>query len=131
MTNELGQKFYVEQVFKPWPGGRPTNADWSYFNIQWGDEGMIVAVGWPAQWAAELVRDASRGVRIRAGQELVKTKLLPGEEIRNNPLFGGGPPYENEGVRCEGGSYERRKFQTFCPKVLVLIGNLPDTLAGL
>ena len=31
-------------------------------------------------------------------------------------------------IRCEGGRYERRKFQTFCPKVLVLIGCLPDTL---
>jgi alpha-galactosidase len=67
-------------------GGRPTNADWSYFNLQWGDEGMIVAVGWPAQWAAELVRDDGRGIRIRAGQEGLKTKLLLGEEIRS-PLM--------------------------------------------
>jgi len=64
-------------------GGRPTNVDWSYFNLQWGDEGLIVAVGWPGQWAAELLRDDGRGVRIRAGQEGVKTKLLPGEEIRS------------------------------------------------
>ena len=26
ITRDLGQKYYVEQVFKPWPGGRPTNA---------------------------------------------------------------------------------------------------------
>ena len=26
ITRELGKKYYVEQVFKPWPGGRPTNA---------------------------------------------------------------------------------------------------------
>jgi alpha-galactosidase len=67
-------------------GGRPTNADWSYFNLQWGAEGLIVAVGWPGQWAGEFRRDAERGVRIRAGQELLKTKLLPGEEIRS-PLM--------------------------------------------
>ena len=42
-------------------GGRPTNSDWSYFNLQWGDEGMILAVGWPGQWAAEFVRDARPG----------------------------------------------------------------------
>ena len=42
-------------------GGRPTNTDWSYFNLEWGGEGVIVAVGWPGQWAAEFVRDASEG----------------------------------------------------------------------
>lgn len=26
ITRGLGKKYYVEQVFKPWPGGRPTNA---------------------------------------------------------------------------------------------------------
>ncbi len=26
ITDRLGEKFIVEQVFKPWPGGRPTNA---------------------------------------------------------------------------------------------------------
>ena len=26
ITGDLGKKYYVEQVFKPWPGGRPTNA---------------------------------------------------------------------------------------------------------
>jgi 2-methylcitrate dehydratase PrpD len=26
ITRDLGKKYYVEKVFKPWPGGRPTNA---------------------------------------------------------------------------------------------------------
>jgi len=26
VTGDLGYKYYVEQIFKPWPGGRPTNA---------------------------------------------------------------------------------------------------------
>ncbi len=26
ITSDLGKKYYVEQIFKPWPGGRPTNA---------------------------------------------------------------------------------------------------------
>ncbi|HEY5914168.1 MAG TPA: hypothetical protein VJA21_26570 [Verrucomicrobiae bacterium] len=32
-------------------GGRPTNSDWSYFNLEWSGAGLIV-VGWPGQWAA-------------------------------------------------------------------------------
>ncbi|MDP7288944.1 MAG: hypothetical protein QGH94_13225, partial [Phycisphaerae bacterium] len=34
-------------------GGRPTNSDLSYFNLEWGTRGVILAVGWPGQWAAE------------------------------------------------------------------------------
>jgi len=67
-------------------GGRPTNSDWSYFNIEWPGEGVIVSVGWPGQWAAEFVRDQGRGLEIRAGQELTRFKLLPGEEVRS-PLI--------------------------------------------
>jgi len=67
-------------------GGRPTNADWSYFNLEWSGEGLIVAVGWPGQWAAEFTRDDARGLHLRAGQELTRLKLLPGEEIRS-PLI--------------------------------------------
>jgi len=63
-------------------GGRPTNSDLSYFNLQAGTEGVILAVGWPGQWAAEFVRDDETGIRIRAGQELTHFKLLPGEEVR-------------------------------------------------
>jgi alpha-galactosidase len=67
-------------------GGRPTNADWSYFNLEWSGEGRIVAVGWPGQWAAEFVRDEVRGLHLQAGQELTRFKLLPGEEVRS-PLI--------------------------------------------
>jgi alpha-galactosidase len=67
-------------------GGRSTNSDMSYFNLQWGDEGRIIAVGWPGQWASDWVRDAGVGLRLQAGQELTHLKLLPGEEIRT-PLI--------------------------------------------
>ena len=67
-------------------GGRPTNSDMSYFNLQWGGRGAIIVVGWPGQWAAEFVRDAKTGVRVRAGQELTHFRLLPGEEVRT-PLM--------------------------------------------
>ncbi len=67
-------------------GGRPTNTDWSYVNLAWGDAGMILSVGWPGQWAAEFARDGERGLTIRAGQELTHFKLLPGEEVRS-PLI--------------------------------------------
>jgi alpha-galactosidase len=68
-------------------GGRPTCSDMSYFNLEWpGHEGMIIAVGWPGQWASSFTRDKENHLRIRAGQELTHFKLLPGEEVRS-PLI--------------------------------------------
>ena len=67
-------------------GGRPTNTDWSYFNLEWDKEGVIIVVGWPGQWEGTFTRVTDRAVVVRAGQEQVKTKLLPGEEIRS-PLI--------------------------------------------
>jgi alpha-galactosidase len=67
-------------------GGRPTNKDMSYFNVAWPGEGVIIAVGWPGQWAAQLRRDEGNGLQVRAGQELTHFELLPGEEVRT-PLI--------------------------------------------
>jgi alpha-galactosidase len=67
-------------------GGRPTSTDWSYFNLEWDKRGMIVAVAWPGQWAAEFSRDITNGIHIQGGQEILNVKLHPGEEIRS-PLI--------------------------------------------
>lgn len=68
-------------------GGRPTNTDLSYFNLEsTGGEGAIIVVGWPGQWAAEFIRDDQKTLFIRAGQELTHFTLFPGEEVRT-PLI--------------------------------------------
>ncbi len=64
-------------------GGRPTNSDLCYFNLQWSGQGVIIGLGWPGQWAAQFTRDEGTGLRVRAGQELTHFKLLPGEEVRS------------------------------------------------
>ncbi len=67
-------------------GGRPSDSAMPYFNLQWQDEGRIVAVGWPGQWSADFARDAGGAIRITAGQELTHFVLHPGEEART-PLI--------------------------------------------
>lgn len=69
-------------------GGRPTNGPggWPYFNLQMPGGGVIIAVGWPGQWASSFVRDEKNGIQILAGQELTYLSLNPGEEIRT-PLI--------------------------------------------
>ena len=63
-------------------GGRGTNHAFPYYNLAMPGGGLILAVGWPGQWAATFTRDADRGLRIVAGQELTHLVLRPGEEIR-------------------------------------------------
>jgi alpha-galactosidase len=77
---KLGRK---EQLRLSAAGGRPTNTDLCYFNVEWPGEGVILALGWPGQWAAQFARDEGNGLEIRAGQELTHFKLLPGEEVRS------------------------------------------------
>jgi len=57
-------------------------AGWPYFNLQMPGGGVIVAVGWPGQWAASFARDQDRGIQVAAGQQLAHLYLKPGEEIR-------------------------------------------------
>ncbi|MEI8191721.1 MAG: hypothetical protein WCI75_18560, partial [candidate division NC10 bacterium] len=63
-------------------GGRPTNSDMSYFNIEWPGGGVIAAVGWPGQWSSLFQRDQANGLQFRAGQEQTCFSLEPGEEAR-------------------------------------------------
>ena len=66
-------------------GGRSTNSDLPFFNIEWGGtrgRGAIVGLGWPGQWAATFSRDSGNELRVVAGQELTHFRLKPGEEVR-------------------------------------------------
>ena len=71
----------VSRSFAP-VGGRPTNGEFPYYNLQRGASGMIIAIGWPGQWASRFSHDGQGLLRIQAGQELTHLVLHPGEEIR-------------------------------------------------
>jgi alpha-galactosidase len=60
---------------------------WPYFNLQCpGDGGIMMAVGWPGQWAARFQRNETDALRVTAGQQLTHLVLKPGEQIRT-PLI--------------------------------------------
>jgi alpha-galactosidase len=82
-VSPLGPKAALH--FAP-PAGRPSDSVLPYFNLQWPEEGAIVAVGWPGQWAATFARDEENGLRLTAGQELTHFILHAGEEVRT-PLM--------------------------------------------
>ena len=67
-------------------GGRPSQTVMPYFNIAGDDGGVVCAVGWPGQWAAEFAVEGPGRVRLSAGQEGTRFRLEPGEEART-PLM--------------------------------------------
>jgi alpha-galactosidase len=66
--------------------GRPSHRSLPYFNIARGEEGLIVAVGWPGQWFAFFETDDAGTLRLCAGQEDTHFVLHPGESFRT-PLI--------------------------------------------
>jgi len=67
-------------------GGRPSSISaFPFMNLEYDDEGMIIATGWSGQWAMSIKRDGSAPfpTRIQAGMELTHLRLHPGEKIRS------------------------------------------------
>ncbi len=62
--------------------GRPSLGACPFFNVSWQGGGVITAIGWSGQWAAnvEHVQDV---LRIKAGMQHMRLKLRPGESIRS------------------------------------------------
>jgi alpha-galactosidase len=61
-------------------------AGWPYYNLQMPGGGIILAIGWPGEWASSFTRDAGNVLQIKAGQQLTHLVLNPGEQIRT-PLI--------------------------------------------
>jgi alpha-galactosidase len=62
-------------------GGRPCDGAFPYYRLVFQNWGLALAIGWPAQWAAQF-KGVAAGVEVRAGQEKTSLRLLPGERIR-------------------------------------------------
>lgn len=68
-------------------GGRSTQANSSYFNLEYGSRGVLYAIGWPGQWSMTLDNSENPGItRLVAGQESFSSYLKNGETIRT-PLM--------------------------------------------
>ncbi len=79
-----------EQVFSPGAslhlqpgGGRSSSEVLPFFNLDLGPEGIVLAVGWTGEWAADFARDAAAGrLRLASGMARTHLTLRPGEQIR-------------------------------------------------
>jgi alpha-galactosidase len=62
--------------------GRSSSQVLPFFNLEGANSGIIAAVGWSGNWAAEFSCDSQRQVALKAGLERTHLVLLPGETIR-------------------------------------------------
>ncbi len=73
-------EFYREST-----SGRPTHAVFPYFNLEYGDGGTFIAIGWSGCWKAGAKGDGDK-THFTGGQYEISTVLAPGETIRT-PLI--------------------------------------------
>lgn len=79
----------TEERFGPRAGsGKSSDGPrgWPYFRLQAPGGNLLLAIGWPGQWAGTFRRDEADRLRIIAGQQTTHLTLRPGEEIRT-PLI--------------------------------------------
>ena len=64
--------------------GRATHVNFPYFNLEYGDGGVILAIGWAGTWRAGFRYDAASGVTMVTARSVnrLNAKLRPGEKIR-------------------------------------------------
>jgi alpha-galactosidase len=63
-------------------GGRSSSQVLPFFNIEGANSGIVAAIGWSGEWAAEFACDACGQVAVKAGLERTHLVLYPGETIR-------------------------------------------------
>lgn len=81
---EFFDRALTEEVFEMHPArGLPCDSSFPYMRILSKEEGvgMILSIGWPGQWKAQLSYDGQKAI-LRAGQAETEFYLKPGETVR-------------------------------------------------
>jgi alpha-galactosidase len=76
-------------------GGRSSSDVLPFWNVMFGGQGLILAVGWTGEWAVRMARGADGALRLQAGMAQTRFRLRPGEEVRTPRillLFWSGEP---------------------------------------
>jgi len=62
--------------------GRATHINFPYFNLEYGDGGVMLAIGWAGTWNARFSSNGNVSTYIASSINGLKTYLKPGEKIR-------------------------------------------------
>ena len=67
-------------------GGRSSQAQAPFFDVNAGQEGVLLAIGWSGQWECTFLGTA-QGVRCKAGLPCASFYLKPGEKVRTASIL--------------------------------------------
>ncbi len=62
--------------------GRATHGNFPYFNLEYGDGGAMLVIGWAGTWKASFSSDGEKTIYTASTVNGMRTYLKPGEEIR-------------------------------------------------
>ena len=62
--------------------GRATHINFPYFNLEYGDGGAMLAIGWAGTWKTKFTSDGETTVYTASAVNGLKAYLKPGEKIR-------------------------------------------------
>ncbi|MBI2433034.1 MAG: alpha-galactosidase, partial [Candidatus Hydrogenedentes bacterium] len=77
LPNGMAAPFVIAPV-----GGRSSDEQMPYFNLNTGNCGVLIAIGWAGQWEARFQRVDEGHVRVTCGQQDFRVRLKPGERVR-------------------------------------------------
>ncbi|MBQ8741840.1 MAG: alpha-galactosidase [Clostridia bacterium] len=63
--------------------GRATHINFPYFNLEYGDKGAMLAIGWAGTWKAEFTSDGESTVYVARSVNNLSCRLNAGEGIRS------------------------------------------------
>ncbi len=89
--------------------------------METGDRGLIEAVGWTGNWAAQFDRTANDRLALAAGMQRTHFKLLPGETVRTPRIL----LLFWQGDRLEGQNLLRRFLLAYHSPLSKTAGRLP------
>lgn len=70
--------------------GRATHINFPYFNLEYGNGGVMLAIGWAGTWNARFSSDGNKSTYTASSINGLKTYLKPGEKMRT-ALFTAAP----------------------------------------
>lgn len=62
--------------------GQATHNNFPYFNLEYGDEGTMLVIGWAGTWNARFITEGEKTTYTASAVNGLKTYLKPGEKIR-------------------------------------------------
>lgn len=94
--------------------GQSSNGVLPFVNLQYGDSGLVVGIGWSGKWILKFDRGET-SLRITAGMEQTRLTLHPGESIRTPRILL--LPWEGGNDETGTNTLRQLLIAHYCPRI--------------